>query len=82
MEATSAERNIIKNVLYREVLLHKHQPPPPVHIVLRHPGHWRARALVGGTKTKTVIWTSKKLKLYIVILTPVTGLLKSNYVRN
>ena len=29
MEATSAERNVTKNVVYREVLLHRRQPPPP-----------------------------------------------------
>ena len=29
MEATSAERNITKNVVFREVLLHRRQPPPP-----------------------------------------------------
>ena len=29
MAATSAEKNITKNVVYREVLLHKRQPPPP-----------------------------------------------------
>ena len=28
-EATSAERNVTKNVVYREVLLHRRQPPPP-----------------------------------------------------
>ena len=29
MEATSAERNVTKNVVYREVLLHRRRPPPP-----------------------------------------------------
>ena len=29
MEATSVERNVTKNVVYREVLLHRRQPPPP-----------------------------------------------------
>ena len=29
MEATSAEKNVTKNVVYREVLLHRRQPPPP-----------------------------------------------------
>ena len=29
MAATSAEKNVTKNVVYREVLLHKRQPPPP-----------------------------------------------------
>ena len=29
MEATSAERSVTKNVVYREVLLHRRQPPPP-----------------------------------------------------
>jgi len=28
-EATSAERNVTKNVVHREVLLHRRQPPPP-----------------------------------------------------
>ena len=29
MAATSAEKNVTKNVVYREVLLHRRQPPPP-----------------------------------------------------
>ena len=29
MDATSPERNITKNVVFREVLLHRRQPPPP-----------------------------------------------------
>ena len=29
MDATSAEKNVTKNVVYREVLLHRRQPPPP-----------------------------------------------------
>ena len=29
MEATSAGRNVTKNVVYREVPLHRRQPPPP-----------------------------------------------------
>ena len=29
MDATSAEKNVTKNVVFREVLLHRRQPPPP-----------------------------------------------------
>ena len=33
MDATSAEKNVTKNVVFREVLLHRRQPPPPqVHV--------------------------------------------------